>query len=152
MLGRSAEGEGGQGKLEVDNICKWVTESVGRRRRGRGEQVIFKPLAQLSLPIHLCLGSVPCTSSRTKEALHQHSGRTDGRTRGFDGKTLSSRALAKSAALFSFFFVQMLLVGHPCKLKKARAAIPAAATSQSMTPQQYPLVLSFTQRPYSSHI
>ena len=39
-------------------------------------QVIFKPLAH-SLPIHLCLGSVPCTSSKTKEALHQLSGKTD---------------------------------------------------------------------------
>ncbi|GLD59215.1 protein S100-A1-like isoform X1, partial [Lates japonicus] len=33
---------------------------------GRERQVIFKPLAN-SLPIHLCLGSVPCTSSKTKE-------------------------------------------------------------------------------------
>lgn len=39
-------------------------------------QVIFKPLAN-SLPIHLCLGSVSCTSSKTKEALHQFSGKTD---------------------------------------------------------------------------
>lgn len=38
--------------------------------------MIFKPPAN-SLPIHLCLGSVSSTSSKTKEALHQHSGKTD---------------------------------------------------------------------------
>lgn len=48
------------------------------------EQVIFKPLAD-SLPIHLCLGSVPCCSLKTKEALHQHSGKTDTETCCFSG-------------------------------------------------------------------
>lgn len=39
-------------------------------------QVIFKPLAN-SLLIHLYFGSVPCISSKTKEDLHQQSGKTD---------------------------------------------------------------------------
>lgn len=59
--------------------------------------MIFKPLAQLSLPIHLCLGSVPCTSSQTKEALHQQSGKTDRQMYSFERKTLSSACLIRAS-------------------------------------------------------
>lgn len=58
-----------------EGVGGWV--GVGGFKEEEGEvQVIFKPLAN-SLPIHLRLGSVPCTSSKTKEALHQYSGKTD---------------------------------------------------------------------------
>lgn len=46
-----------------------VGEEVGVGVKRGEDQVIFKPLAN-SLPIHLCLGSVPSTALKTKEALH----------------------------------------------------------------------------------
>lgn len=68
---------------------KWSWRGEGGGWRGGGWQVIFKPLAN-SLPIHLCLGSVPRTSSQTKEALHQHSGKTDSFSKGLPHKTFSA--------------------------------------------------------------